>query len=115
MKSPDFFVARTDTGVDARALIPADLEWLDGHFDGSPVVPGIAILSWVLELAADARGSRCGGFCLDYAKFIAPLFPGDRFSIEIDMSKSECFSFVVKTEGHVAAKGAFSLKAGWKL
>lgn len=114
MKSPDFCVERTEKGLVAVAFIPADLDWLDGHFDGNPVVPGVAILSWIMELASDSFGTRNGGFCLDTAKFVAPVFPGDRFSIEIDMTKPGCILFVAKTQDRVAAKGAFSLKQGRK-
>lgn len=112
MKSPDFCIERTKTRLNAEAFIPSDLDWLDGHFDGSPVVPGVAILSWAMELASDALGACFGGFCLDSVKFTAPVFPGDRFSLEIDLSKSGGFSFVAKTGGDVAAKGAISFKKG---
>jgi 3-hydroxymyristoyl/3-hydroxydecanoyl-(acyl carrier protein) dehydratase len=42
---------RTETGLEARVRVPANYPRLEGHFPGSPVVPGVAQLHWALDAA----------------------------------------------------------------
>ncbi len=44
--------ANTAEGVVTLDLdVPADCPWLEGHFPGQPVLPGVVQLRWALQLA----------------------------------------------------------------
>ena len=65
--------------------VPADLPALEGHFEGHPVVPGVAQLGWVMEEAAALLGSdpRVRGF--EALKFPTPLRPGDAALLRVEL------------------------------
>lgn len=64
--------------------VAADHPAFDGHFPGHPILPGVALLAEVLEIAsaepslAAAIGHRP---CLPVAKFLAPVLPGTSLAI----------------------------------
>ena len=45
-------VRRDATSVHARMKIPANLHYLAGHFPGVPIVPGVVLLKWAIELGS---------------------------------------------------------------
>ena len=68
-----------DLGADslARELeVPEDLAYLDGHFDGFPVVPGVVQLGWVMDAAEVALGGPLRLSAVETLKFRELLLPG---------------------------------------
>jgi 3-hydroxymyristoyl/3-hydroxydecanoyl-(acyl carrier protein) dehydratase len=63
--------------IEKRGTIAADHPALPGHFPGEPIVPGVVLLNEVLH----ATGRRMS---IPWAKFHAPLRPGEEFAIRIE-------------------------------
>lgn len=66
---------------DGGFLVPADHPAFDGHFPGRPILPGVVLLSLVMQALGrePALRDRLGATpAIDSVKFIAPVGPGDR-------------------------------------
>lgn len=63
--------------IEKRGTIGADHPALPGHFPGNPIVPGVVLLNEVLSAVP-------GRMDIPWAKFHAPLMPGEEFAIRID-------------------------------
>ena len=48
---------RGEGWLERRLEVPRDLVYLDGHYDGQPIVPAVVELRWVMEAAFDLLGS----------------------------------------------------------
>lgn len=74
--------AAADGGFD----IPADHPAFDGHFPGQPIVPGVVLLSLVMQALArqPALQARLGATPLiESVKFLAPVAPGARLQVQL--------------------------------
>ena len=66
--------------IEKRATIAADHPALPGHFPGEPIVPGVVLLN-------EELGAIPGRVHVPWAKFHAPLLPGQEVAIRIDGHK----------------------------
>jgi acyl-coenzyme A synthetase/AMP-(fatty) acid ligase len=69
---------------DAHLDIPADHPAFAGHFPGHPVVPGVAVLSLVMQVLSErpALAQRVGATPrIDNAKFLHPVGPGSTLRV----------------------------------
>jgi 3-hydroxymyristoyl/3-hydroxydecanoyl-(acyl carrier protein) dehydratase len=65
-------------------VIPADHPCLPGHFPGRPLVPGVVMLDRVLEaIQAACPQPLPATWRLPQVKFLQPLLPGERATIEL--------------------------------
>jgi acyl-coenzyme A synthetase/AMP-(fatty) acid ligase len=67
-------------------VVPEDLVFLEGHFDGFPVVPGVVQVGWAIEAAQSAFGSAPRVAAIENLKFKEVLLPGQRLRLEVDWS-----------------------------
>lgn len=67
----------------ASLQVDAQLRVLDGHFPGSPIVPGVAQLHWVVTLGTQAFGIPAGYLRAEVVKFQQPILPGDRIEVQL--------------------------------
>jgi 3-hydroxymyristoyl/3-hydroxydecanoyl-(acyl carrier protein) dehydratase len=56
--------------------IPVDLAYFDGHFDGAPVLPGVAQIQWAIFFARARFGVERAFSRLEAVKFLRPILPG---------------------------------------
>ena len=82
--------------IEKRGTIGADHPALPGHFPGDPIVPGVVLLNEVLSALPQAMN-------IPWAKFHAPLRPGEEFAIRIDNRK-----FSVHRGSTLIASGSLS-------
>ncbi len=88
----DFIVScieRTESRARLRALVPHDLRYFSGHFEGNPVLPGIAQLIGL----AHQRGRETFGDLgrekrIARVKFEAMIRPGDALDLVLERSTS---------------------------
>jgi 3-hydroxymyristoyl/3-hydroxydecanoyl-(acyl carrier protein) dehydratase len=64
--------------------VPDDLVFLDGHFEGFPVVPGVVQVGWVMEAVQAAFGAAPGLAAVENLKFRDLLLPGQRLRLELE-------------------------------
>ena len=73
---PEVVAARqTADGVQLELRITADLAPLAGHFPGLPIVPGVALVDWVVRFATRHVGFRDDGATHLQIKFRRVLQP----------------------------------------
>ena len=90
--------------------IAADHPAFAGHFPGRPLLPGVALLSAVLEavLAEPALAAAVGPAPrLSAVKFLAPIGPGAALTIRFDATSASVLRFEVAEGARIAASGAF--------
>ena len=69
--------------------ISADLMVFEGHFDGCPVVPGIAQVDWALRWTASLLGMRAASQELRHLKFMRALRPGTLVVLELSLNREQ--------------------------
>ena len=91
-------------------------EWfLDGHFPGNPIVPGVILCEILAQSACVLLGSEATGGATPYftgitsARFKAPVKPGDMIETECTITRAKPpFYFA---SGELRAGGNLCLKA----
>jgi acyl-coenzyme A synthetase/AMP-(fatty) acid ligase len=103
---------RSELGVVRDATVPEDLAFLEGHFEGFPVVPGVVQLGWALEAAEAALGAPPEAAAIESLKFKEALLPGQRFRLEVEWSAArDVLRFRLAAGERVFATGRVRLRA----
>jgi 3-hydroxymyristoyl/3-hydroxydecanoyl-(acyl carrier protein) dehydratase len=91
--------------------IPADHPSLAGHFPNAPIAPGVVVLDEVAAALAEWRkGSRLIG--IPFVKFLAPIKPGQSFTIAFDAAESTQVDFCCRVDGRVVVEGRLEIGCG---
>jgi acyl-coenzyme A synthetase/AMP-(fatty) acid ligase len=78
--------AAADADADAAITIGADHPAFNGHFPGQPILPGVVLLSLVMQALArqPSRQARLGATpVIEAVKFLAPVAPGARLQVQL--------------------------------
>ena len=83
---------------------------LPGHFPGTPVVPGVVLLTQVItELSRQKPGlTVCGIIKL---KFLRMLLPGQLFSVEFGEVENAALRFRCLQDQSLLAEGRLAIRA----
>lgn len=121
----DRIVTCRDGSIVTEKFIPDNLEVLQGHFPGHPVMPGVLLCEAIFQSAAllMARMTEGGGLGdrqlpfltrISNAKFRKTVLPGDTARIEVKLTESlssACyFKGVLKVDDKVAVTVDFVCK-----
>jgi len=90
MTRSDFEIGEVEAregGARVKARVPCDLEYLEGHFPGNPVVPGIAQLLLVERAVRRAFSDLGPPKGLARLKFEVRVDPGD--DVVVDLARTE--------------------------
>ncbi len=86
-------------------------EWfLQGHFPGNPVVPGVILCEMMAQACCVLLASGCGEgvtpmfTSLDGVRFKSPVKPGDTLESECEITKSKGPFFFASGKGYVDGK-----------
>lgn len=84
--------------------IAADHPSYTGHFPGMPILPGAVLLDAALDELATARGAGPAQFKISVFKFMSPVHPGDRLTMEfLDLADGSIRLTIRSAERTVAA------------
>ena len=87
---PDFLECQLeDRELRIVGLLRDDVYWLQGHFPGDPILPGIAQLNWVIELGSELLGIEGRFRGVSGLKFQHIMQPGDLFTLCIEYSREK--------------------------
>jgi 3-hydroxyacyl-[acyl-carrier-protein] dehydratase len=95
----------------AARSFPPDHPAAQGHFPGNPLIPGAVLLAAALreiEAGLDVSLSSCR---IRSAKFLAPVRPGDRVTIEYSRSDGNAIRFDCRIDGRAVLKGELACDA----
>ncbi|MFD5418013.1 3-hydroxyacyl-ACP dehydratase FabZ family protein [Streptomyces sp. NPDC127069] len=70
--------------------IDADERVFPGHYPGFPIFPGVCVVELVHRSAlATAPGARVTLRAVESTRFLSPVFPGDRLTVELKWTRRE--------------------------
>ena len=91
--------------------ISADHPSLAGHFPNAPIVPGVVVLDEVAAALMEWReGCRLIG--IRFVKFLAPIKPGQLFTIAFDAPANTQIDFCCRVEGRMVVEGRLEIGCG---
>lgn len=89
-------------------IIAANHPAYAGHFPGMPITPGVVLLDEAMQRIAACEGLSLRQCRINSAKFLKPVLPGARLTVQYDCRPNGAVNFEIKDhEESVVALGAF--------
>jgi acyl-CoA synthetase (AMP-forming)/AMP-acid ligase II/3-hydroxymyristoyl/3-hydroxydecanoyl-(acyl carrier protein) dehydratase len=79
------WLSKTATSGNAQLAIKDDLAVFDGHFEGSPILPGVAQLDWAIALSRECFDLPAQFLRMDALKFVRPVLPGANLLLDLSL------------------------------
>lgn len=102
---------RSGNEVVLELVVPRDLAYFDGHYDGFPLVPGAVQIHWVMLTIGRLAGRRVSAQRMEAIKFRNVLRPAQHLTMRLEID--EAFSHATFTLGHesrVFSSGRIALR-----
>ena len=101
----------SETTSEGKKYITGNEWFLDGHFPGHPVVPGVILCEMMAQasavIIAEVSAKSVPFFTgIDKAKFKHQVVPGDTFEIKCELTKNRGMFYFVTGKGYVNGKVA---------
>jgi 3-hydroxymyristoyl/3-hydroxydecanoyl-(acyl carrier protein) dehydratase len=80
----------------------------EGHFPGTPVVPGAVLLDEAVRILATAANQNAAGCEIANAKFLSFVRPGESLSVEHEQRADGSIRFVIRTPDRAIASGTLA-------
>ena len=102
--------------LEGEWLVPADLDFLDGHFPQAPTVPGFVVLEVCLAFARQSTARPTLQLTgVSSAKFTQPLTPGNLIQIRATRTGEDLWDFKWERAGDSVAEVRLRLSRGQAL
>jgi 3-hydroxymyristoyl/3-hydroxydecanoyl-(acyl carrier protein) dehydratase len=85
-------LAQYSPGPDQRQLeleVAADSPWVEGHFPGRAVLPGVVLLRWAIEAADWLWPELPTVRSISNLKFQHPILPPARLTLKLDVTHGD--------------------------
>ncbi len=94
---------------EGKKYIRGDEWFLDGHFPGNPVVPGVILCEMMAQassvIIAEVSAVSIPYFTgIDKAKFKNKVLPGDTFEIKCELTRNRGVFYFITGKGYVNGK-----------
>jgi len=97
----------------ARVLIPPESRWVQGHFPGHPILPGVAQARIAHDLLERSLGTGVHLTSIPRMKFTSPVRPGTRLEVRLEFDAAGDRVKWSFTDGRVAVStGEFRFARG---
>lgn len=100
----------TDANSNLTLYVDSAHPCLPGHFPGSPVVPGVVLLSEVLS-DQQRRLPQLRVVGIKKLKFVRMLLPDQAFTVEFGATTANNLRFKCWQDGALLAEGNFAIEA----
>lgn len=99
-------------GISAAVVVPAGSPWFSGHFPDNPILPAIAQLAIVLDVAGQGSGRELRPASIQRTKYRRIIRPDETVDIVLSPvgndpgDKTMTYSFQLAVNNEIACKGA---------
>lgn len=80
----------------AHFRLSSDCVYLKGHFPSAPILPGVAQLDWVVQLAAQHWSTPETVQRVEVLKFNDMILPGTEVELVVTRKRENCITFSYK-------------------
>jgi 3-hydroxyacyl-[acyl-carrier-protein] dehydratase len=97
--------------ISADVLVPPDSPWFDGHFPGTPILPGVAQIGMVLDAIRKAHNRDLKISSVRRVRFKRMIRPDDQLKIIATPLKREigAYSFRILIEDDAVCSGVITV------
>ena len=88
------WLSRTPDSGRASLAITANLAIFDGHFEGVPILPGVAQLDWAIALGRECFELPSQFLRVEALKFVLPVLPDANLLLDLSLNKKTAESSV---------------------
>ena len=99
------------TNRPVRTVVPADHPAFAGHFPGMPILPGVVLLDWALQVIAESAALIPECCTINSVKFFSPAYPGDSLTLVHEPSSSGAIRFDISSGIRKIAAGSLLLNS----
>ncbi len=92
MKYPDFLcISQSSQELVCKFKVSPQLDWFKGHFSLRPILPGMALVAFVLHCANTyfKLDFNHQPYCLQQLKFVKAVLPSQDLQLRITLDRNE--------------------------